>query len=82
MANKAILLSVDNDFVQLARGAGFSKSKAKKLHLIKISCRPAMAAERLTSAMSFIEHEWAIFLHGGMQRLFVEVSDGFVRSNR
>ncbi|NPD68280.1 DUF5615 family PIN-like protein [Lichenicola cladoniae] len=82
MANRAILLSVDNDFLQIARGAGFSKSKAKKLHLIKISCRPARAAERLEAAMSFIENEWALFLRGGMPRLFIEVSDGFVKSNR
>jgi predicted nuclease of predicted toxin-antitoxin system len=58
MMNDAILVATDGDMRQFARSHGISNSRYKKLNLLKLSCREPIAAARVKSAMTLIEHEW------------------------
>ena len=79
--NDAILLALDGDMRTIARGNGVSNSKFRRLNLLKLNCRESRAAERLTFAMSLLEHEWAVG-EGQMRRFFVEVGESVIRTNR
>lgn len=80
-ANDAILVAQDGDMKTLARGHGITPARFKSLSLLKLSCREADGPRRVTEAMTLIEHEWRVGA-GRERRLFVEVSDGVIRSNR
>ena len=80
--NNAILVALDGDMKRIAQGYGIGGRKFLKLGLIKVSCFEPDAANRVRAAMTLIEHEW-IFSEGQEgRRIFVEISDGVIRSFR
>lgn len=81
-ANDAILVAVDGDMKTLAKRAGISGGRFKRLSLLKLSCREPAAARRVEQALSFIEHEWAISDEKAARRRYVEIGDGFLKTFR
>lgn len=71
--NDAILVSLDGDMKQLAKGNGVNKKRFARLSLIKFSCETAKAALRAADAMSIILHEWERSQGSNERRLFVEI---------
>jgi predicted nuclease of predicted toxin-antitoxin system len=81
--NEAILVALDADMRKLARRRGVGKNRFRRLSLIKLSCRESRAAERVRLAMSLIEHEWQVGIQQASdRRLFVEIGDSFIRTER
>ena len=77
-----ILVSMDADFRQIAKRAGVGKGRFRSLSLIALRCRESHAAARIRQAISLVEHEWQHFeVHGG-QRMFLEIGEGYIRTNR
>lgn len=81
-ANEAILVACDGDMKQLVKRFGIGNGRFKKLSLVKISCSEPQAAMRVRSAMSLIEHEWAISAGKAARRLFVELAKSSIRTYR
>lgn len=81
-ANEAILVAVDGDMRQIARRHKVSKSRYRSLNLLKISCSEPQAANRVEQALSLIEHEWEFSEGKTGRRLFFEVSNSFLKTNR
>ncbi len=81
-ANNAILVSLDGDFKKIAQRRGIGRRGLRDLSFIKLSCRESRAAERVAIAMSLIEHEWRLALASRDRRLFMEISDSVIRTNR
>lgn len=79
--NKAVLVALDGDMKTLAKGHGVSNATFKSLSLLKLSCRESRAADRITEAMSLIEHEWTRG-KGRDRRLFVDIGNEVLRSHR
>jgi predicted nuclease of predicted toxin-antitoxin system len=80
--NNAILVALDGDMKRIAQGYGIGGRKFLKLGLIKLSCFEPDAADRVRAAMTLIEHE-SMFTEGQEgRRIFVEISDGVIRSFR
>ncbi len=82
MINDAVLVAVDGDMRQIARAHGISNSRYKSLNLLKLSCRETHAAARVRAAMTLIEHEWHCSLGSDGRRLFIEVMDSSIKTNR
>jgi predicted nuclease of predicted toxin-antitoxin system len=80
--NDAILVATDGDMKQIARGHGVGASKYRRLSLLKLSCREPRAAERVRAAMTLIEHEWHCGAQAVGRRLFMEILDSAIRTNR
>ena len=80
--NNAILVALDGDMKRIAQGHGVSSGRYLKLGLIKLSCFEPDAAMRVRAAMSLIEHEWNVTSGSTGRRIFVEISDGVIRSHR
>jgi predicted nuclease of predicted toxin-antitoxin system len=80
--NEAILVALDGDMRQIAKDIGVGKSKFKKLSLVKLSCREPAAARRMKEALSLIEHEWHVSSSSDGRRIFIDISDGVIRSHR
>jgi predicted nuclease of predicted toxin-antitoxin system len=82
-ANNAVLVTMDGDFKSIAARTGIGQRRYRRLSLIRFEqCRESMAARRLESALSLIEHEW---LFGGEQkdrRLFVVIKSESIRTHR
>ena len=81
-ANDAILVAFDSDMRALARRHGIGHRRFRKLSLIKLSCRESQGAERVTQAMSLIEHEWAYSEGSPDRRIFIEISKDVIRTVR
>ena len=71
--NDAILVSLDGDMKQIAKGQGVSNKRFAMMSLIKFSCESAKAAARAADSMSIIEHEWERSKNTGTRRVFVEI---------
>ena len=82
VANQAILVSMDADFRKIAARRGVGRRAFSKLSLIKLSCRESQCADRIGVAMTLIYHEWNIVQASNDKRLFVEIMDGALRTNR
>ncbi|MBN9560204.1 MAG: DUF5615 family PIN-like protein [Alphaproteobacteria bacterium] len=80
--NEAILVSLDGDFRQIATRHGVGRRQYKSLSLIKLSCRESRAYQRVCEAMSLIEHEWRFSEGRRDRRLFMDISDGVIRTIR
>lgn len=80
--NNFILVAMDGDMRQIARSHGAGKSSYKMLSLIKISCRETVAADRMRSVLTLIEHEWHYSQAEDGRRIFIDVMDSAVKSNR
>ena len=81
-ANDAILVALDADMKQLARRYGVGSRRYKRLSLIKLSCRETRAAARIKAALTLIEHEWAYSEGNTDRRIFIEILNGLIRTNR
>jgi predicted nuclease of predicted toxin-antitoxin system len=81
-ANDAILVALDGDMKTLAQRRGVGQRRFRKLSLIKISCKATRASDRLTDAMSLIEHEWNHSEGQADRRLFVEIGADVIRTFR
>ena len=79
--NDAILVAHDNDMKTLARGHGITPARFKTLNLLKLNCRESQGPNRVSAAMSLIEHEWKVG-RGRDRRLYVAISDAVIRTHR
>jgi len=82
LLNGAILVAIDGDMKQIAKGYGIGGGRFKRLSLLKLSCRETNAAARVQAAMSLIEHEWLVSADGDDRRIFIEIGDSMIRCNR
>lgn len=80
--NDAILIALDGDMKTLAKRAGIGRERFKRLSLLKLSCRETAAAQRVEQAISLIENEWTISAAKKARRLFVEIGDAFIKTQR
>ena len=80
--NDAILVSLDGDMRKIARGVGTTAARFAKLSLIKLSCETVNAAERVSAALSLLEHEWNVGGQRDGRRLFVEIGKSVIRTYR
>lgn len=82
-ANNAILVTFDSDFKALASRIGIGQRRFARLSLIRFEkCRESQAARRLETALSLIEHEWAIGSEERDRRLFVVITAQTIRTHR
>lgn len=81
-ANNAVLVALDGDMRRIAQRRGIGGARYRRLSLIKLSCRETRAAARVAAAMSLIEHEWALAADKSDRRIFIEISDNFIRTTR
>lgn len=80
--NLAILVSFDGDMKKLASRRGIGRRTFAKLSLIKLSCKGPNAVERVTAALSLIEHEWAFSAARRDRRLFIEIGHQSIATKR
>ena len=80
--NQCILVAQDGDMKRIAQGHGVSGKRFKNLSVIKLSCRETSAPERVRTAMTFIEREWASAETSAGRRIFIEIGDTWLRINR
>lgn len=80
--NEAILVAQDGDMKKLAQRRGVGSVRFRRLSLIKLSCRETRAARRIEEAMSLIEHEWDIASGKRDRRIFIEIHNEVIRTNR
>lgn len=78
----AILVALDGDMKQIAKGKGVGGSRFKSLNLLKLSCPECNAANRVDYAMSLIEHEWRVDKLSDQRRLFMEIGISMIKTNR
>lgn len=81
-ANEAILVAHDADMQKLASRKGFGQRRYRKLSLIKLSCRESKAAQRLTEAITLIEHEWVRGAASSDRRIFIDIGKDVIRTYR
>ncbi|MBA3667406.1 MAG: hypothetical protein H0W65_06760 [Sphingomonas sp.] len=82
-ANGAILVAFDHDFKTIVQRAGIGQRRFRTLSLLKFEkCRESKAADRLTCALSLIEHEWTVAQDGRDRRLFVVVTGQAIKTIR
>ena len=81
--NAAILVSHDTDFKTIIRRQGIGKRRFRKLSLLRFEgCRESQAAERLTKALTLIEHEWKVGGGERDRRMFVVITAQTIRTHR
>lgn len=81
--NGAVLVSLDSDFRSLApRIPKGQRQRFRKLSRIGLRCKAPRCAQRLTMALSLIEHEWAVAQVSADKRMIVDVGETYVRSIR
>lgn len=82
-ANNAVLVTFDPDFKDLASRTGVGRRRFKSLSIIRFEkCRESQAAQRIETAFSLIEHEWAIGNSERDRRLFVVITSETIRTHR
>lgn len=78
----AILVTMDKDFNKIAKRFGVGRQRFRTLSRITLACKESRACERASAAMSLIEHEWHLCQKGTDRRLFLEIGDSYIRTNR
>jgi predicted nuclease of predicted toxin-antitoxin system len=81
-ANDCILVGHDGDMRQLAQRHGVGQRRFRKLSLIKLSCRETRSAQRVSEAMTLIEHEWEYSAASTDRRIFIEIGDSVISTKR
>jgi predicted nuclease of predicted toxin-antitoxin system len=81
-AHEAILVAQDRDMKMHASRYGVSRRRFTRLSLLKLSCRESRASERVSAAMSLIEHEWTLASSASDRRIFIEIGDSMIRTHR
>lgn len=79
MANEAVLVAVDRDMRELAKGAGVSKSRYKTLNLLHFRSKAAIALGRVDEALPYIRLRLDLTTKTKERRLWVEVRDTSVK---
>jgi predicted nuclease of predicted toxin-antitoxin system len=82
MLNEAVLVALDGDMSQAAKGWGVGSNRFKRLNLLKLSCRESQAAERVKETLPLIELEWNLESKTSERRLFVEIGKMYVKTHR
>ena len=78
----AILVSHDSDFRTLVPRSGVGRRRFARLSRIGLRCAPPRAAQRMTLALSLIEHEWEVAQQSNDKRMIVEIGDTSIRTIR
>ena len=79
----AVLVSLDADFKRLApRVAQGQRQRFRKLSRIGLRCSEPQAAQRITVALTLIEHEWAAAQQSADKRMIVEIGQSYIRTIR
>lgn len=82
-ANAGILVTMDGDFKTIVQRTGIGRRRFRKLSLIRFEkCRESRAADRLSGALSLIEHEWRIGSGDKDRRMFVVICAEVIRTHR
>jgi predicted nuclease of predicted toxin-antitoxin system len=81
-ASGAILVAADHDMKRLAKGHGIAPARFKQMGLIRFECEKPNAANRLSAALSLIEHEHSIAASGKCDRVFVIIAKATIRVHR
>jgi predicted nuclease of predicted toxin-antitoxin system len=82
-ANSAVLVTMDSDFKVIASRHGIGKNRYRKLSIIRFEkCRESVAANRLSAAMSLIDHEWKVGNGDHDRRMFVVITANVIRTHR
>jgi len=84
IANEAILVAVDGDMKQLTHRYGTAPQHArfKSLHLIRIGCNGPMAVARAEQAMELLEAEWLFTQAKPSRRMWVDISNHYIKTHR
>ena len=77
-----VLISLDRDFRSLAPRVGIGQQRFRRLSRIGIRCDEPMAARRIESALSLIEHEWERAQQNSDKRMIIEVGPTYIRTIR
>jgi Uncharacterized protein conserved in bacteria len=81
--NKAVLVTMDGDFKKIATRAGVGRRVHRTLSLLRFEkCRESRAADRISQALSLIQHEWEFGKRNTDRRMFVVICDGVIRTHR
>ncbi|WP_133064982.1 DUF5615 family PIN-like protein [Flavimaricola marinus] len=81
--NDAVLVACDGDMKARAKRLGIGNARFRHLSLIRISLKNKVnSRSRIAQAMSLIEHEWEISSKKVARKLFVEISDSVIKTNR
>lgn len=78
----AVLVSLDRDFRSLAPRIGIGQQRFRRLSRIGLRCDEPVAARRIESALSLIEHEWARAQRSADKRMIIEVGPTYIRTIR
>lgn len=78
----AILVTMDKDFNKIAKRFGVGRRRFQTLSRIILACKESRARERVSAAMSLIKHEWRLCQESTDRRLFLEISDSYIKTNR
>jgi predicted nuclease of predicted toxin-antitoxin system len=79
----AVLVSLDADFKRLApRVAHGQRQRFRKLSRIGLRCSEPQAAQRITAALTLIEHEWAAAQQSADKRMIIEIGQSYIRTIR
>lgn len=82
-ANNAVLVTMDGDFKSIAARTGIGQRRYRHLSLIRFErCREARAAERMSAALSLIDHEWHVGNGAKDRRMFVVIGPETIRTHR
>lgn len=82
-ANHAVLVTHDSDFKSVAQRQGIGRRRFRELSLLRFEgCRESNAAQRLSSALSLVEHEWKVGGGDRDRRMFVVVTAQSIRTHR
>ncbi len=81
--NSAVLVSSDGDFERIApRIPDGQKRRFRSLSRISLRCTEYQAAQRIDSAFSFIEAEYAIAQERPDTRMILSIGNSYIRSER
>jgi len=80
----AILVAIDNDMKQIAQKYGMTPhgDRFDRLSLIRLCCGEVISAKRVEQALSFIEHEWRFARQKRARRMWIDVGQHLLRTNR
>lgn len=82
IANEAILVAIDKDMRTSAKRNKISLNQYKRLSLLQLRCRETQAANRVRQALTLIEAEWNWAENKSSRRLFIEIGDSRIITNR
>ena len=80
--NDCILVACDKDMRQIAKKAGITGGEYARLSLLMLRCFEPAAASRVAAALSLILHEWEVGASNEGRRIFIEIRDSLIRTNR